>query len=466
MSRDFIALKKLLLIIVLIGIKQTNAQIITTVAGSGGYGGVGTGGFSGDGGPAVSAEFRETFGLAFSPAGNLYISDAVNQRIRMIDSAGIVTTVAGTGVFGYNGNGGQATNANLASPYGLTFDPAGNLYIADGYNNRIRKLDTSGILTTIAGTGTQGYSGDGGQATAAELYRPAGVAFDSSGTLYISDWFNNCIRKIEHSGIIRTVAGTGTSGYTGDGGTATAAKLYKPISIAFSSGNLFIADTYNHCIRKVNQAGIISTVAGVGTAGFSGDNGPATSAYLYYPADLTFDAAGNLYFSDEENSRIRMIDASGIITTVAGSGPGGAGSGGFSGDGGSALSAKFADPVGIVFDASGNLYVADELNNRVRKITYNVTTDVKKHTGTKDKLIVYPHLIDDEHIKIHLYGLNTSEQSTLVIYDIMGNLILKDDLPAKENLDITYNSASLSKGIYLVEVVNSKQKGVNRLIKQ
>ncbi len=236
-------------------------------------------------------------------------------------NAQIITTVAGNGIGSYSGDGGQATAANLNTPSGVAFDAAGNLYIADVNNNRIRKVTTAGAISTVAGNGTGGYSGDGGQATNAELNNPRGVACDATGNLYIADFENNRIRKVTTVGVISTVAGNGTGGYSGDGGQATVAELNQPIGVTLdTAGNLYIADTYNNRIRIVTTAGVISTVAGNGTGGYSGDGGQATATELYTPAGITFDAAGNLYIGDVENNRIRKVTTVGVISTVTGNG--------------------------------------------------------------------------------------------------------------------------------------------------
>jgi hypothetical protein len=210
--------------------------------------------------------------------------------------AQIITTVGGNGTQGYSGDGGQATNAELSAPNGVAFDTAGNMYIADESNNLIRKVSPGGIISTVAGTGTLGYSGDGGQATNAALYNPWIVIADVSGNLYISDATNNRVRMVNTSGIITTVAGNGTQGYSGDGGQATDAALYYPSGIAFdASGNLFIADSHNERIRMINTSGIITTIAGMGTAGFTGDGGQATAAEINTPYGVSINQANNIY---------------------------------------------------------------------------------------------------------------------------------------------------------------------------
>ena len=347
------------------------AQIIKTVAGNG------TQGYSGDGGSATAAELYYPRGVAVDASGNLFIADVDNNVIRKVSNKGIITTVAGngygagTGNGGYSGDGGSAISAELYWPSGVAVDASGNLFIADLGNSRIRKVSTSGIITTVAGNGTQGYSGDGGSADSAELYLPTGVAVDVSGNLFIADDGNNRIRKVSTSGIITTVAGNGNNDYSGDGGSATSAELFWPSGVAVdASGNLFIADYYNHRIRRVSTNGIITTVAGNGKGGYSGDGGSADSAELYYPASVAMDASGNLFIADATNNRIRKVSTSGVITTLAGNGYRDVNSnGGYSGDGGSATAAALNTPRGVAVDASGNLFIADQYNYRIRKVT-------------------------------------------------------------------------------------------------
>src|SRR6202522_4270858 len=354
--------------------------IISTVAGNG------TAGYSGDGGLATSAELRNPRGVTVDASGNIYIADSGNSCIReVIVSTGGISTVAGNGTVGYSGDGGLSPSAELYSPDGLAVDSAGNIYIADTGNERIRAvgleaapvvLPPAGLISTVAGDGTARYSGDGGLAIIAELYQPqavsadstynSGVAVDSAGKIYISDSSNNRIRKVAVSnGIISTVAGDGTAGYSGDGGLATSAELRYPWGVTVdASGNIYIVDTNNRRIRKVTAStGIISTVAGDGTYGYSGDGGAATSAELYYPKGVAADSAGNIYFAD--GYRIRKVTAStGVISTVAGDG-----TYGYSGDGGPATSAELFVPDGVAVDSAGNIYIADANNNRIRKVT-------------------------------------------------------------------------------------------------
>jgi sugar lactone lactonase YvrE len=355
-------------------------NLITTVAGNG------TVGFSGDGAQATSASLNVrgsgngTARVVLDRAGNLFIADTDNHRIRKVDAAtGIITTVAGDGfkdslgLGRYNGDGIAATSASLNCPSGVATDKNGNIFIADKNNGRIRKVDTLGIITTVAGNGMLGDSpGDGNPATSAHI-GPIDVAVDSSGNVFIADMTFNRVRKVNSStGIITTVAGNGEAGSSGDGGPAISASLGFMDGVSGggglaldSQGNIFIAEFKGNRVRMVNAAtGIITTVAGSGSLGFSGDGGPAIAASLYNPIAVFVDDFGSIFIADNNHNRIRKVDAStGIITTFAGSG-----SQGFSGDGGLAIHASLALPCSIAADAASNLYFVDAFNNRVRRI--------------------------------------------------------------------------------------------------
>ncbi len=347
---------KFLPVILCIGF-SAKAQIITTFAGTGA-------GYGGDGGAATSAALQSPKATIFDNAHNLYIADAANNRIRKINTSGVITTVAGTGTGSYGGDGGSATAAQLNSPTSIAFDSSGIMFIADFQNNRIRKVSTSGSITTVAGTGSASYGGDGGPASAAQLNGPHGVAVDNSGNIYIAELYGHRIRKINSSGIISTIAGTGYPGYTGDAGTATAAQLYSPWSVMVRTGVVYIGDRDNNRIRVINSSGIISTIAGTGATGYSGDGGAASAASIYTPCGITSDVYGNIFIADVNNNRIRKINTSGIISTVAG-----IGTAGLAGDGGAATAARINQPYGVAVDLSGNIYIADLSNNRIRKVT-------------------------------------------------------------------------------------------------
>jgi len=346
--------------------KVSTAGIMTTVAGNGVAGSSSVAGFPGVGWQATAAALSRPTGVAVDAAGNLYIADAYSSRIRWVTPAGAIFTVAGNGTEGFSGDGGPSTSASLNGPYGVAVDAAGNLYIADYGNSRIRKVNSAGgTITTVAGNGIGAYSGDGGPGTSASLWGPGGVAVDAAGNLYIADTMNYRIRKVSPTGVITTVAGNGRYKFSGDGGPSTSAALHKPSGVAVdAAGNLYIADTYNNRIRKVSTAGIMTTVAGNGLATFSGDGGPGTSASLPGPGGVAVDAAGNLYIADAWNHRIRQVSPAGIITTVAGNGVAG-----FSGDDGPATGAALRQPTGVAVDAAGNLYIADVGNNRIRKVS-------------------------------------------------------------------------------------------------
>jgi sugar lactone lactonase YvrE len=334
-------------------------NIITTIAGNG------LSGFSGDGGPAANASLKGPNGVAVDAAGNLFIADTFNECIRKVSTNGIIMTVAGTNSLGYSGDGGSATNAMMWYPTKVALDNLGNLFIADSVNYRIRKVDTNGLISTVAGNGSYGYSGDGGAATNARLYNPHGVTVDTFGNLFIADSYNARIRKVSTNGIITTVAGTNSPGFSGDGGPAVNAKLNEPDGVVVDIfGNLFIADTGNKRIRKVDTNGIITTVAGNGSYDYSGDGNAATNASLYFPNNVAVDVFGNLFIADMNNFRIRKVGTNGIITTVAGNG-----FYDYSGDGGLATNASLRATYDVAVDASGNLFVDDQGNCRIRKVT-------------------------------------------------------------------------------------------------
>jgi trimeric autotransporter adhesin len=351
---------------------------------------------------AVSIRFNGPTGVAVDTAGDVYFAEGSigsgsglgvgDYRVWEI-TQGVANSAAGNGLESYSGDGGPAATAQMNAPAGMVFDSAGNLYLADSGNNRVRRISPSGVIATVAGTGVAGFSGDFGPALSAELNDPTAVALDSSGNLYIADAGNNRVRLVYTNGSIVTLAGNGNASFEGDGGLAINASLHAPMGVALdSSNNVFIADTLSLRIREVTAAdSMIHTVAGNGVAGFSGDGGPATSAALNSPSSVAVDAAGNVYFADQLNWRVREISTAGIINTVAGSqGPQITPSGGLtailipagSGDGGPATQATLVAPQGVLVDSAGNLYIADSGENRVRIVTSNGIINTIAGDGT------------------------------------------------------------------------------------
>jgi uncharacterized protein (TIGR03437 family) len=343
---------------------QTSGSI-QTIAGNG------SASFSGDGGPATLAGINVAVDVSADRSGNLFIADQFNHRIRRVAKDGTISTVAGTGVAGYSGDNGRAVNAQINTPIGICVDSAGNLYIADLGNQRIRKVDAAGIITTLAGNGSKSYGGDGGPAINASFNNPVRVIVDPLGNVLVADQTNQRIRRITPGGTISTFAGngvgnpsTGLGAYSGDGGPAVSASLNNPTALTVdASGIVYFSDQYNQRIRKIAVDGTITTIAGNGVPGFFGDGGPAISASLNFPGGIVVDSAGNLYFNDDINYRTRRISSDGTINTIAGSGVQG-----FFGDGGAATAAALNSNFGITIDPAGNVYIADAGNNRIREV--------------------------------------------------------------------------------------------------
>ncbi|MEI6077318.1 MAG: hypothetical protein WCS94_17185 [Verrucomicrobiota bacterium] len=335
--------------------KVTPSGSMTTVAGTG------SSGSNGDNGSATSAQVNTPNGVAVDGAGNIYIADSSNNRIRKVNPQGIISTIAGNGRTGYSGDGGSATSAMLSFPSTVCVDAYGNISIADWGNNRIRRLGTNGLITTVAGSGAAGFSGDGGLATNANLTFPQGVSVDKTGNLYVAEGSQR-IRKVGTNGIITTVAGRNLN----DGDIALNATLNSPYqAVQDGFGNFFVADSANQRIRKIDTNGIISTFAGNGIPMYSGDGGPATSAGLYFPNAVAMDAVGNLFISDQSR-RIRKVDTNGNIITMAGNG-----AYTYSGEGGLATNAGIGVPDALILDASGNLFIASQSAFRIFKVDTN-----------------------------------------------------------------------------------------------
>jgi uncharacterized protein (TIGR03437 family) len=351
------------LILIAASVAAANAQsssryTISTLAGNG------TLGFSGDGGAAAAAQLYTPYGIAVNASGVVYVADQANQRIRQVNG-GTISTFAGSGTKGYSGDGAQAASAALSTPAGVAVDASGNVYFSDTGNQVIRKITTGGVISTVAGSNSlgAGFAGDGAAATSAQLNTPLGVAVDATGAIYVADYANNRVRKIAN-GNINTVAGSGGVGYWGDGGQATAAGLNGPTGVAIdAAGFLYIADTGNNRIRKVAGNGIITTVAGTGNPSYSGDLGPAINADLDGPTGVTVDPGGVMYIADNLNSRIRRVSTASTISTIAGNGKEA-----YTGDGGLGTDASVFFPIGVAVDKVGNVYVADTQNHVTRQL--------------------------------------------------------------------------------------------------
>jgi trimeric autotransporter adhesin len=467
--------KLLIVTVVFLGTFMINApaQIITTVVGGNG------GNYSGDGGPAIYAQLNWPVAVALDSSGDLFIADLNNDVIREV-TAGIINTVAGNTLTGYEGDGLTAEIARLNYPVNVKTDKKGNFYIADQFNHVIRKVvDTSNIISTIAGngfeagTGLGGYSGDGGQATNAEFYSPAGIALDKTGNLYISDIGNSVVRRVDTSGIITTIAGNGSgSGYSGDGGLATNAKLSQPEGITVdNTGNLFIADQYNNVVRKVSTAGIISTVAGNGygagttthTGGYNGDGGQATAAELSGPADVAVDASGNLYIADQNNMVIRKVSASGVITTFAGNG-----TAGYSGDGGNAIYAQLKFPSGVAVDSAGDVFIADFENNAIREVIADSpgsTAAVQKVAVAKNNLQILLNPNNGSFAVIGNIG-GSDQTATITVMDLQGQVMYKSNITVQNgniNTKISLGD-DLPGGVYVLRVNSGNETNASQFV--
>lgn len=327
--------------------------------------GTGEAGYEGDNAAAASAKLNFPMAITRSATGTLYIADAMNHRIRTVQPDGIIRSVVGTGTSGFSADSVPAASSAISSAYGVAVDSAGNLYFTDTRNNIVRKVTTAGTMTRIAGTGLPGYRGDGEAATDAWIRTPTGIAVDSAGNVYFSDTANNRVRRIGTDGKIGTFAGTGQPSFAGDGDSAVDAALWGPTALALdSAGNLYIADSFNHAIRKVDTFGVITTVAGDGLPGFTGDGGPARSARLNTPRGVGVDASGNVWIADTFNNRIRLVSENGVIRTVAGSGLFGSFAGNID-----ATSAQLRYPRAALPGPNGTVYVLDSDNHRVLQLT-------------------------------------------------------------------------------------------------
>jgi trimeric autotransporter adhesin len=409
------------------------AQIITTVAGGGTSG-------LGDGGAATDCQLNQPVGVVLDPVGNLYIADRNNNRIRKVSTSGVVTTIAGTGVAGYTGDGGLAIFAKLNNPYGIALDASGNIYFSEQLNYCIRKIDAFGVISTIAGNGTAGYSGDNALATDAQISGAGFIVIDPAGNIYFPEFDNHCVRKVNASGIITTIAGGSGPGNTGDGGSATSAKLYHPIGLARDiSGNMYVADYGNHRIRKINAAGYINTIAGTGISGYNGENVSATNALLNSPISIAIDNSGALYVGETDNYRVRKINTESVIATIAGTGINGS-----SGDGGSAISATFQTITGICLDLPGNIYISDIGTKTIRRIIAPANVSTTKQN--LKSIQIYP--VPNKGVFTMNVLSPISEHVKLVILNSFGEVVkqfsILSNIPESIQLDVPSGMYTIS----------------------
>ena len=429
---------------------QAQVNIITTIAGRDSIG------FSGDDGPAIFAKLNFPESVWIDKQDNLYIADAFNNRIRKIEkNTGIISTIAGTGIGGYSGDSGLAVNAQLYIPTAIATDSSNNIYIADAVNNRIRRINSAtNIITTIAGTGVASDSGDNGLAINAELNKPSGLILDKFGDVYFADNHNNKVRKITiSSGVITTIAGTGTLGYSGDNNAAVDAELNGPGQVfADSFGNILFSDYHNSAIRKVDiSTGIITTIAGNGTSGYSGDSGPAANALLNQPLGLYVDKQQDIFIAEFGNGVIRRIDGiTGMISTVVGTGiPG------FSGDNGAAIDAQII-PDDVFFDSYGNMYIADVGNYRIRKVQSGVGLN---NVPCQKTLNIYPNPTTGK------FTIKSDIKIGVKVISMFGEQVYRSSSNTSDTeLDITAYPA----GIYAVEVTNATtgMRSVEKIVKE
>lgn len=345
------------------------------------------------------------------------------------DSA--ITTIVGTGAAGYEGDGGSATSATLKQPRDTAVGPDGSLYITDTFNNVVRRVDPDGVISTFAGTGEPAFGGDGGPATEAQLHWPHDVTVDDAGNVYIADSNNQRIRVVNTEGVISTIAGNGDGGYNGDDIPAVEASMRFPKSVAIFGGGLFFADSLNSRIRRVDlTSGIITTVAGSGERGFGGDGGPALEALFDIPQRIAIDDAGNLYIADTRNNRVRFVDmATGLITTVVGTGEDG-----YGGDNGPAVDAMISTPRGIALGGQNNLYIADSGNNCVRRVNLG-NGQVYTVVGTGEPGYAGDGGRSAEALVDGPRGLSVNPDGSLVVADTKNNvirLVMPDVAPAQK----------------------------------
>ena len=432
---------------------NAHAQIITTFAGCGS-----TSCGVGDGGPATAAATNADCGGTFDKYGNFYFSEIIGCRVRKVTPAGIISTVIGTGSCGFSGDNGPATAADINEPITVLLDTAGNIYLDDGGNFRIRKVDAAtGIISTIAGNGTGGFSGEEVPATDAQVWGVNDMCFDKLGNLYFTDQYNYRVRKITPSGIISTIAGTGvlTATGSGDGGPATAATFNLLQGIAANdSGDVYVCDYNAGTVREINTSGVITTVAGNGTLTYDGDNVSALHAQIS-PVRLTFDLSQNLVIGDELNHRVYKIDNADIIHCIAGNGMSG-----YNGDGELATAASLDYPAGLTYDTCGNLYISESTNRRVRKVSFNPTClPLSLAETTTSEITIYPNPATSE-----LNVNNITTATNYALFNVTG--IIEQSGTLKEGSN-TISIKSLPPGLHILELTDDEgKKTVKKIVKQ
>jgi len=447
----------LFLFLPLVIFSGASAQIIST------YAGTGIAGYSGDNGPATSAQMAGPYGIAFDKLDNLFIADKRNNVIRKITPAGVMSTYAGSDSAGYSGDGGPATDARLNAPDRIATDISGNVYFTDNGNNKIRKVDVMGIITTVpihAATICPPYLGaPGGVNTAmADLI---GIAVDIYGTIYFTDGDVN-VMKTNSGDTAHIFAGVCALNYSGDGGPATYAALNNPQGLACdNAGNIYICDDGNNVIRRVDNAGIIHPFAGNGAGpGFGGDGGGAHTARYYGPVDMVADDWGNIYISDIFNKRIRVVNSAGIITTIAGDGfPG------YSGDGGPATNASFQDVMGVAVDSRGDLYFSDLWNCVIRKVTFTLPLGIE-HNSTIADLSLFPNPNSGIFTIRASFGKGSSEDASIEIVNLLGQTVYENKVATengKAETSITLKN-DLPGGIYLLHIQSGSESSVTRFV--
>jgi hypothetical protein len=431
MKKAIFSLFSFLLVAFWANVCNAQSGIITTIAGS-----PGVSGYSGDGGPATAAVLGSgDKSLACDAVGNLYICDY--GRIRRVNTSGIIVTIAGTGILGYSGDGGPATAAQIFDTEGcgwggIAFDASGNIFFGDV--NRIRKIDPSGTITTVAGNGSWSYNGDGMPATNAAL-TASGLTVDASGNIFFCDFPNNRVRKIDASGIITTIAPAGNPSFI-------TTDVY---------GNKYFGEAYY--VKKIDASGVVSIVGGT-TPGFSGDGGPATAAEINQVYGISTDAAGNIIFADEQSNRVRIINATtGIINTIAGSGA--IGTWGYSGDGGPATAAQMASPSYTATDGAGSIYINDKNNDVIRKITF---PSLSVKNGDFESLEIFPNPTSANVSITHARG------SWYVMNDVLGREVYSALISSDQQ---TINISNLPSGVYLAQTTGDNGlRKTTRIIKQ